>query len=209
MFSRKPNPFGKFSHIGNSLHSVWIKLYLQELNSHVGSKEKKGRKKRIPKHCKSYNYPLLWRKWKTCQSIIPADWKAIWEWIPPPCLPSPFIAAPGGACGGQAPGCGEDGALWYPPPEPCFTDCLHGSQSHVSRQHHIKGERATHGPIEGTNKCQAGAWPGCPSSQSGPSPPSRWMTRVWIGAICPNLRDIFDHNGSPVIPDKRSAVGYL
>lgn len=66
-----------------------------------------------------------------------------------------------------------------------------------------------HGSIEATNKCQAGPWPTTPLSSVSAIPAALGKPRVWIGAICLNLPNIFDHNGWPVIPYKRATIGHL
>lgn len=50
--------------------------------------------------------------------------------------------------------------------------------------------------FENTNKCRAGLWPAVtPLCRANPLSPF-CMTRVWIWAICLNLRNIFNHNGT-------------
>lgn len=48
--------------------------------------------------------------------------------------------------------------------------------------------------FENTNKCRAGLWPRLTPLCRANLPSSFWMTRVWIRAICLNLRNIFSHN---------------
>ena len=48
--------------------------------------------------------------------------------------------------------------------------------------------------FENTNKCRAGLWPSLTPLCRANLLSSFWMTRVWIRAICLNLRNIFSHN---------------